>query len=151
MSDSPPNTTLMEPSLSVCLIARNEESSLPRALASVHGLAGEIIVADTGSTDRTRSIAEDFGAVVSDFPWCDDFSAARNFAVGQARGDWILWLDADEELLPGSEEELRGACAGKTPLHILCASRICANPGDWIITRSCGICDCSADGMTCVF
>jgi tetratricopeptide (TPR) repeat protein len=119
----------MEPSLSVCLIARNEESSLPRALASVRGLAGEIIVADTGSTDRTRSIAEDFGAVVSDFPWCDDFSAARNFAVGQARGDWILWLDADEELLPGSEEELRGCLRREDALAYLVRFQDLREPG----------------------
>lgn len=101
----------MQPSLSVCLIARNEEASLPRALQSVRAVAGEMIVADTGSTDRTRQVAKDLGAVVCHFPWCDDFSAARNFAVSQARGDWILWLDADEELLPDSADELRACIA----------------------------------------
>ena len=101
----------MQPLLSVCLIARNEESSLPRALQSVRAVAGEIIVADTGSTDRTEQVARDSGAVVCHFPWCEDFSAARNFAVSQARGDWIFWLDADEELLPGSADELRSCIA----------------------------------------
>jgi hypothetical protein len=97
--------------LSVCLIARNEESSLPRALQSVRAVAGEIIVADTGSTDRTEQVARDSGAAVCHFPWCEDFSAARNFAISQARGDWIFWLDADEELLPDSVGDLRSCIA----------------------------------------
>lgn len=93
--------------LSVCLIARNEEKSLPRALISVRGIADEVIVADTGSTDGTVEVAKQSGAVVCHFPWRDDFSAARNYAIDRARGDWILWLDADEELLPKSIDELR--------------------------------------------
>jgi hypothetical protein len=93
--------------LSVCLIARNEEKSLPRALASVRGIADEVVVVDTGSTDRTVEIAKQSGAVVCHFPWCDDFSAARNCALDRAKGDWIFWLDADEELLPESFDELR--------------------------------------------
>ena len=92
--------------LSVCLIARNEEQNLPRALKSIGGIADEVIVTDTGSTDATADIASQFGAQVHHFPWCDDFSAARNFTLGQARGRWALWLDADEELLPVSDEEL---------------------------------------------
>jgi hypothetical protein len=92
--------------LSVCLIARNEEQNLPRALKSIGGIADEVIVTDTGSTDATAHIAAQFGAQVHHFPWCDDFSAARNFTLDQARGQWVLWLDADEELLPGSDEEL---------------------------------------------
>ncbi|HEX4265320.1 MAG TPA: glycosyltransferase [Verrucomicrobiae bacterium] len=95
--------------LSVCFITRNEEKNIARALASVRGVADEIIVADTGSTDRTIEIAKAAGAVVCHFPWCDDFSAARNFSISHARGDWILWMDADEELLPESVNELR-AC-----------------------------------------
>jgi tetratricopeptide (TPR) repeat protein len=92
--------------LSVCLIARNEEQNLPRALKSIGGVADEVIVTDTGSTDATVDIASQFGAQVYHFPWCDDFSAARNFTLDQARGRWVLWLDADEELLPASDEEL---------------------------------------------
>lgn len=99
----------MQPLLSVCLIARNEEFSLPRAIRSVRAVADEVIVADTGSTDRTEQVARDLGAAVHRFPWCEDFSAARNSAISQARGDWIFWLDADEELLPESADELR-AC-----------------------------------------
>ncbi len=93
--------------LSVCLIARNEENNLPRALASVAGLADELVVIDTGSTDRTVEIAQGFGAAVGSFAWCDDFSAARNAAIERATGDWILWLDADEELLPPSRRQWR--------------------------------------------
>jgi hypothetical protein len=102
--------------LSVCIIARNEEKSLPRAIASVRGLADEIVVADTGSTDRTVEVAKSLGAVVCHFPWCDDFSAARNFAVDHARGDWIFWLDADEELLPESAAEVRACMAREEAL-----------------------------------
>jgi len=109
----------MQPLLSVCLIARNEESSLPRALQSVRAVASEIIVADTGSTDGTEQVARDLGAVVCHFPWCEDFSAARNFAISQARGDWIFWLDADEELLPDSADELRSCIARDDALAYL--------------------------------
>ena len=97
--------------LSVCLITRNEEKNLPRALASVRSVADEVIVADTGSSDRTVELAKESGAVVCHFPWCDDFSAARNFAISQAHGDWIFWLDADEELLGESVEEVRASMA----------------------------------------
>jgi tetratricopeptide (TPR) repeat protein len=102
--------------LSVCIITRNEELNLPRALASVRGVADEVIVADTGSTDRTVQIATEAGAVVCHFPWCDDFSAARNYAISHARGDWIFWLDADEELLAESVDELRSSMAREDAL-----------------------------------
>jgi glycosyltransferase involved in cell wall biosynthesis len=93
-------------SLSVCFIARNEERNLPRAIRSVQGVADEIIVADTGSTDRTVELAVELGAKVSHFVWCDDFAAARNFGLDRATGDWVLWLDADEFLLPESHQPL---------------------------------------------
>jgi GT2 family glycosyltransferase/glycosyltransferase involved in cell wall biosynthesis/Tfp pilus assembly protein PilF len=86
--------------LSVCLITRNEENFLGQCLASVRALASQIIVVDTGSTDRTVQIAREHGAEIHQFAWCDDFSAARNEALKHATGDWILALDADEELLP---------------------------------------------------
>ncbi|HLX71180.1 MAG TPA: glycosyltransferase family 2 protein [Verrucomicrobiae bacterium] len=102
--------------LSVCFIARNEEANLPRAISSVRSVADEVVVADTGSTDRTVELAKEMGAVVCHFPWCDDFSAARNFAIRHATGDWILWLDADEELLAESVEELRASMAREDAL-----------------------------------
>ncbi len=93
--------------LSVCLITRNEEARLGRALQSVAGVADEIIITDTGSADDTLVIAERFGASISHFAWCDDFSAARNFCFSQAQGEWIFWIDADEELLPDSADPIR--------------------------------------------
>ncbi|HUJ72675.1 MAG TPA: glycosyltransferase family 2 protein [Verrucomicrobiae bacterium] len=93
-------------SLSVRLITKNEEGNIGRALRSVKGVADEVIVVDTGSSDRTIEIARGLGANVCQFTWIDDFSAARNFSFGQAHGDWIFWLDADEELLPESRDEL---------------------------------------------
>lgn len=102
--------------LSVCLIVRNEENNLPRALGSVADLFDELIVVDTGSTDHTVDIATDFGARVSYFQWCDDFSAARNHALDQARGEWIFWLDADEELLLESRHEIKRCMAQQDAL-----------------------------------
>jgi tetratricopeptide (TPR) repeat protein len=84
--------------LSLCMIVRNEEEALPECLSSVQGLVDELIVVDTGSTDRTIEIAERFGAKVRRFDWIDDFSAARNESIKHAAGDWILWLDADDRL-----------------------------------------------------
>lgn len=82
--------------LSLAMIAKNEEQYLDRCLKSVSTLVDEMIVVDTGSTDRTREIARDNGAVVYDFEWCDDFSAARNFSIEKTSGDWVVVLDADE-------------------------------------------------------
>jgi hypothetical protein len=101
----------MAMSLSVCLVTRNEEPNLPRVLRSVAGLADQVVVADTGSTDRSAAVAAELGARVEQFPWDDDFSAARNFALDQATGDWVLWLNPDEELMPASHDAVRQATA----------------------------------------
>ena len=93
--------------LSVCLIVKNEERFLGRCLASVKGLAHQIVVVDTGSTDRTVEIAREHGAQVHAFAWCDDFSAARNAALEHATGDWVLMLDADEDLPTEQQAALR--------------------------------------------
>jgi glycosyltransferase involved in cell wall biosynthesis/tetratricopeptide (TPR) repeat protein len=93
--------------LSVCLIVKNEEKFLAQCLKSVRTLARQIIVVDTGSTDRTVEIAKEFGAEIYSFAWCDDFSAARNAALEHATGDWILMLDADEELPETEHEKIR--------------------------------------------
>jgi tetratricopeptide (TPR) repeat protein len=86
------------PRLSVCLITKNEERFLEQCLRSVADLAHQIIVVDTGSTDNTIEIAKKFNADVHSFTWTDDFSAARNESLKYATGDWVLVLDADEEL-----------------------------------------------------
>ncbi|MFH1148445.1 MAG: glycosyltransferase [Pseudomonadota bacterium] len=82
--------------LSICMIAKDEEECIEKALSSVQGIADEIIVVDTGSEDRTRQIVRAFDARLIETPWKDDFSKARNLAVRQATGDYILVLDADE-------------------------------------------------------
>ncbi|MGQ9747557.1 MAG: tetratricopeptide repeat protein [Candidatus Caldatribacteriaceae bacterium] len=86
------------PSLSLCMIVKNEEKNLPRTLTLAKEVVDEIIVVDTGSTDRTVEVARSFGAQVYFFKWCDDFSAARNESLKYASGDWILVMDADEEM-----------------------------------------------------
>jgi hypothetical protein len=86
------------PTLSACLIVRNEAAVLERCLASLAGVVDEIVVVDTGSTDATPEIAAGFGARLARHTWRDDFSAARNVALDAASSDWILSIDADEYL-----------------------------------------------------
>ena len=88
------------------MIVRNEEENLPKCLASVDGIFYEIVIIDTGSTDRTKEIAREFGAKVFDFPWIDDFAAARNEALAHATGDFAFWLDADDVVDPLEREKL---------------------------------------------
>lgn len=82
--------------ISQCMIAKNEEKNIERALSWGKSVMWEQIVVDTGSTDRTVLLAEQMGAKVVSFPWIDDFAAAKNYAIEQAQGDWIAFLDADE-------------------------------------------------------
>ncbi|GAC1633375.1 MAG: glycosyltransferase family 2 protein [Candidatus Acidiferrum sp.] len=89
--------------ISVCMITKNEEKHLARALQSVAGVADEVIVVDCGSTDRTQEIAQQHGAKVFHRQWTD-FGDQRNYAAGQATSDWIFALDADEAL----SDALRG-------------------------------------------
>jgi tetratricopeptide (TPR) repeat protein len=84
--------------VSLCMIVKNEEENLPACLASVEGVFSEVIVLDTGSTDRTKEVAAGLGAKVFDFPWVDSFATARNESLRHARGDWVFWLDADDRL-----------------------------------------------------
>lgn len=84
------------PSLSVCMIVKNEASFLPYTLPSLAEGADELIVVDTGSTDNSVEIAKQHQAIVSHFEWINDFSAAKNTAIRQASSDWILMMDADE-------------------------------------------------------
>ncbi len=82
--------------ISQCMIVKNEEKNIVQALSWGKGIVAEQIVVDTGSTDRTVEIAQEMGAKVYSFPWINDFSAAKNFAIGKARYSWIAFLDADE-------------------------------------------------------
>ncbi|RDY25648.1 glycosyltransferase family 2 protein [Romboutsia weinsteinii] len=84
--------------ISVCMITKNEEKNLPRCLESIKDFANEIIIVDTGSTDKTVEIAKKYGAKVYHYKWKKDFSDARNKSLEKATMDWIVFLDADEEL-----------------------------------------------------
>src|ERR1700735_1320866 len=105
MNSVPVNSTPMPPMLSVAIITKNEEENLPRTLASVQ-FADEIIVLDSASTDRTVEIAHSFNAKVYDEPW-QGFSASKNSAIAKCTGTWILSLDADEELSPKLQHQIR--------------------------------------------
>ena len=83
-------------SLSVCLIVKNEEKVLKRCLSCVKHFADEIIVVDTGSTDKTKEIAKAETENVYDFKWVNDFSKARNFSFSKATCDFVMWVDADD-------------------------------------------------------
>ncbi|WP_203245860.1 tetratricopeptide repeat-containing glycosyltransferase family 2 protein [Sporosarcina beigongshangi] len=82
--------------ISLCMIVKNEEEVIGRCLESVSGLVDEIIIVDTGSSDRTKEIVKKYTNRIVDFQWVDDFAAARNFSFQQATQDYILWLDADD-------------------------------------------------------
>ena len=97
--------------ISLCMIVKNEEVLLRKCLAAVGPYVDEIIVVDTGSADRTKEIAEDCGGIVYDFPWCDDFSEARNFSLGKASYDWVLSLDADEIITTFDWQQIQSVMA----------------------------------------
>ena len=96
--------------LSVVIVTLNEEANLARTLPSVAGLADEIVVLDSGSTDRTREVAESFHAKFFSEPW-KGFAAQKNSALEKATGEWVLSLDADEEVEPALAEEIRSVLA----------------------------------------
>lgn len=102
-------------SLSLCMIVRNEERYLARCLASVKPLVDEMIIVDTGSDDRTVSIATVFGAEIHRFTWNGSFADARNHALAMARGAWILTMDADERISPRDHAALRGMLRSSSP------------------------------------
>lgn len=103
--------------LGLSMIVRDEEETLPRCLESVRGLFDELVVVDTGSTDRTKGIASSFGAKIHEFAWIDDFSAARNFSFGQVSSDFIMWLDADDVLKSEDLVKLRRLKDALRPAH----------------------------------
>jgi len=93
--------------LSLCMIVKDEAKNLKDCIHSVKRVVDEVVVVDTGSTDQTKEIANELGAKVYDFTWCDDFSAARNESIRHATGDYILWLDADDRVDESEVEKIR--------------------------------------------
>ena len=98
------------PLISLAMIVKNEEAVFAHCLESVKSLVDEMVIIDTGSTDRTVDIAESFGARIHHFKWRDDFAAARNESLKHCKGDWVLILDADEAIDALDHEKIRNAC-----------------------------------------
>lgn len=94
-------------SLSLCMIVRDEEKNLATCLNCIAKAVDEIIIVDTGSTDNTKSIARTFTDKVYDFEWVYDFSKARNFSFSKSTGDYIMWLDGDDMVLPDTVEKIK--------------------------------------------
>ncbi len=123
--------------ISQCMIVKNEEDNIVRALSWGKDIVWEQIVVDTGSTDRTVEIAQSMGAKIFHFDWIDDFAAAKNYAISKASGDWIAFLDADEYMteewtqkLPGLLVELDKGCC-----HAVRSPWVCINEnGDVTLT-----------------
>jgi len=105
--------------VSLTMIVKNEEANLGACLESVHHLVQEMVIVDTGSTDKTKEIAASFGAKVIDFPWVDSFAAARNVALQHATGDFAFWLDADDRLSPEDQEKLKSLFSTLQPNEVM--------------------------------
>lgn len=102
-------------SISLCMIVKNEEDVLDRCLGSVKDAVDEIVIVDTGSTDRTKEIAARYTDRIYDLTWKDDFSAARNYALSKGYKDYLMWLDADDVLSPENMQKLKELKVTLTP------------------------------------
>lgn len=112
--------TDLQPTISLCMIVRNEEQWLQQCIDSVKGLVSELIIVDTGSTDKTKDIAKQNGAKVFDFAWGNDFAAARNFSISKASCNWVLWIDADEAIAKKDHDTIKKLIAeAQFPLIVL--------------------------------
>ncbi len=101
--------------ISLCMIVKNEEDAIERCLLSVKDIVDEIIIVDTGSTDRTKEIVSRYTDMIYDFEWIDDFAAARNYAFAQATQAYILWLDADDVFAEADQRKLLDLKASLDP------------------------------------
>jgi glycosyltransferase involved in cell wall biosynthesis len=124
--------------VSVCIITQNEEANLPRCLDSLQGIADEIVIVDSGSTDRTPFIATDYNARFIRHDW-EGYVGQKNFALSKARYDWILSIDADEALSPELRTELLAlkqqppaeAVSGFSMPRVVCYQGVWVRFGDW--------------------
>ncbi len=105
--------------LSLCMIVRDSKRTLCAALESVRPWVDEMVVVDTGSLDDTPQIAQELGARVFHFPWCDDFSAARNESLRHACGKWLFWMDSDDTIDEVNGRRLRAVADKPTPENVL--------------------------------
>ncbi len=94
-------------SLSLCMIVKNEEDVIGRCLACVKDIADEIIIIDTGSTDKTKEISAQYTNKIYDFTWIEDFASARNYSFSKATMDYVMWLDADDVIYEKDQQELK--------------------------------------------
>ena len=101
--------------ISLCMIVKNEEKTIGRCLDSIHNIVDEIIIVDTGSTDATKDIVSRYTDNLYVFEWINNFAAARNFSFSLATKDYIMWLDADDVLLPEDKNKLIASLAVLTP------------------------------------
>ncbi|SDX95575.1 glycosyltransferase [Paenibacillus sp. CF384] len=104
---SKPDKSIAKPLITLCMIVKDEARDLPRCLQSVQGIVDQLIIVDTGSKDATVAIARKYGAIVVRSEWTGDFAAARNKGLARANGEWVLFLDADEELDEATGMQLR--------------------------------------------
>ena len=104
--------------LSLCMIVKNEAANLAQCLTSVKDLVDEMVILDTGSSDRTLEIAKEFGAITASQAWGDDFAAARNEALKLVTGDWVLVLDGDEVFNINAIKDLKSAIAQENILVV---------------------------------
>ncbi len=112
--------------ISLCMIVKNEEKLLGRALSSIAPAVEEIIIADTGSCDKTKEIAKKYGAKIFDFPWQDSFCQARNFSFSKASMDYCMWMDADDWLPSDSLQKLLDLKASLSPqTHVVMLPYAC--------------------------
>jgi hypothetical protein len=114
--------------VSLCLMVKNEQDNLPSCLRSAADLVHEMIVVDTGSTDRTKEVAASLGARVLGFAWVDSFAAARNESLRHATGDWIFWLDGDEYLDEANRQKVRTLFANLGQENAAYSMKQCSAP-----------------------
>ena len=101
------------------MIVRDSARTLPACLESIRPWVDEMVIVDTGSVDETPRIVESFGGRLFHFPWCDDFSAARNESLRHARGDWLFWMDSDDTIPPECGRQLRGLIEREVDPNVL--------------------------------
>jgi glycosyltransferase involved in cell wall biosynthesis len=110
-------------------MVKNEQDNLASCLRSAADLVYEMIIVDTGSTDRTKDVAASLGARVFDFAWVDSFAAARNESLRHATGDWIFWLDGDEYLDEANRHKVRVLFANLGQENAAYSMKQCSAPG----------------------